>query len=181
MVRPVVVISALCALAVIVMSLLFDHQRAASSLDQSVYSVIYKHFVGERDLLQVMLVPTEPVLLIVVIGLVVMLAVARHRPRLAVLAVAGPLLTVTLNSVVLKPLVGRTINGNSLAFPSGHTDRVGRDEVPLCDRHRRRCVRRRGDGARGGVGHRPSRLETPSGDQNRIFRGGAVSPLAHHA
>jgi membrane-associated phospholipid phosphatase len=50
-----------------------------------------------------------------------MLAVARRRPRLAVLAVAGPLAAVLLNSAVLKPLFGRTINNGSLAFPSGHT------------------------------------------------------------
>ena len=37
----------------------------ASSFDQSVYWLVYKQFVGERELLRVMLVPTEPVLLIV--------------------------------------------------------------------------------------------------------------------
>jgi membrane-associated phospholipid phosphatase len=114
------VISAVCALVVAGLGLLFGRQQVGSSFDQTVYWVIYKQFVGERGLLRAMLVPTEPVLLAVVIGLIVMLAVARRRPRLAILAVAGPLVAVGLNSVVLKPLFGRTIDG-SLAFPSGHT------------------------------------------------------------
>jgi membrane-associated phospholipid phosphatase len=121
MVRPVVAISALCAAVVIALGLAFGRQPVGSALDQSVYSMIYKQFVGERALLQAMLMPTEPVLLIIVIALVVMLAIARHRPRLAVLAIAGPLVSVGLCSAVLKPLFARTINNGSLAFPSGHT------------------------------------------------------------
>lgn len=42
-----------------------------------------------------------------------------HR-RLAALAVAGPVLTVAVTSA-LKPLTGRVIHGDNLAFPSGHT------------------------------------------------------------
>nr|WP_225955323.1 phosphatase PAP2 family protein [Kibdelosporangium phytohabitans] len=68
-----------------------------------------------------MLTPTDPVLLVVVIGLIVMGAVALRRPRLAVLAVAGPVLSAVFSSAVLKPAFGRTINNGSLAFPSGHT------------------------------------------------------------
>jgi membrane-associated phospholipid phosphatase len=121
MVRPVAVVAALCALVVITLGLVFGDKRTGSWLDQQVYLMVYKQFVGDRELLQAMLVPTEPVLLIVVLSLVVMVAVARRRPRLAVLAVAGPLLAVSLNGFVLKPLIGRTINNGSLAFPSGHT------------------------------------------------------------
>ncbi|MGH3433806.1 MAG: phosphatase PAP2 family protein [Thermocrispum sp.] len=42
------------------------------------------------------------------------------RRRLAVLAVAGPVLTVGATTAI-KPLVGRTIHGDHLSFPSGHT------------------------------------------------------------
>jgi membrane-associated phospholipid phosphatase len=121
LVRPVVAIAAICLLVVVAMGLLLGGQHVGTSLDQSVYWAVYKQFVGEGGLLRAMLVPTEPVLLVVAIGLIVMVAVARHRPRLAILAVAGPLVTVTLTSAVLKPLFGRTINSGSLAFPSGHT------------------------------------------------------------
>jgi membrane-associated phospholipid phosphatase len=120
-VRPVLVISALCAVVLTVLGVVFSHHRSGSAFDDWVYWAVYKQFVGQRGLLEAMLVPTEPVLLIVVIGLVVMLAIARGRARLAILAVTGPLVTVGLNSLVLKPLIGRTINNGSLAFPSGHT------------------------------------------------------------
>lgn len=42
------------------------------------------------------------------------------RPRSAVLAVAGPGATVVWTTL-LKPVVGRTIHGEYLSFPSGHT------------------------------------------------------------
>ncbi len=120
MIRPVVMVAAVCTLIVTTLALVFSDQRVASAFDQQVYSMVYKQFVGERGVLQAMLVPTEPVLLIIVLGLVVMVSVARHRPRLAVLAVIGPLLAVGLNGL-LKPWIDRTINNGSLAFPSGHT------------------------------------------------------------
>lgn len=119
--RAITVIAVACALVVAVLGVWFSDQRAGTALDQNVYWAVYKQFVGERGLLRAMLTPTEPVLLVVVVLLVVMLAIARNRPRLAVLAVVGPLVSVALTSGVLKPLFGRTINNGSLAFPSGHT------------------------------------------------------------
>lgn len=116
-----VVLASVSGLVVAALGLLFSGQRVSSALDENVYWTVYKQFVGERGLLEAMLVPTEPVLLVIVIGLIVMVAIARHRPRLAVLAVAGPLIASLLSSPVLKPLFGRTINNGSLAFPSGHT------------------------------------------------------------
>jgi membrane-associated phospholipid phosphatase len=121
MVRPVVVIVVACAAVVLGLGLLFHHQRDGLPLDHAVYGMVYRNFVGERGLLQAMLVPTEPVLLVIVVALFFMLAVARRRPRVALLAVVGPLLAVGLNAVVFKPLVDRTINNGNLAYPSGHT------------------------------------------------------------
>jgi membrane-associated phospholipid phosphatase len=121
LIRLVAAIAGICLLVVALMGFLLGGQRVGTSFDQSVYWTVYKQFVGESGLLRAMLVPTEPVLLAVAVGLIVMVAVARHRPRLAILAVAGPLVTVLLTSGVLKPLFGRTINNGSLAFPSGHT------------------------------------------------------------
>lgn len=62
----------------------------------------------------------EPDGALVLIGLLVVMCVLAGKGRLAVLAVAGP--TVTVLAVwALKPLVGRTVSTGSLAFPSGHT------------------------------------------------------------
>nr|WP_052477871.1 phosphatase PAP2 family protein [Kibdelosporangium sp. MJ126-NF4]CEL14616.1 putative integral membrane protein [Kibdelosporangium sp. MJ126-NF4] len=117
----VVVLASMCALVVTVLGLLFAGQRTGTAVDDFVHWSVYRQFVGERSLLQAMLTPTEPVLLVIVISLIVMGAVALRRPRLAVLAVAGPLLSAVISSAVLKPAFGRTINNGSLAFPSGHT------------------------------------------------------------
>ena len=48
------------------------------------------------------------------------LALLLRRPRVAVLAVVGPGLT-GVATTALKPLIGRTIDGDGFAFPSGHT------------------------------------------------------------
>lgn len=56
---------------------------------------------------------------LVLVVLVAACLLARDR-RLAVLAVLGPGLTVLVTTLT-KPLVGRTINGDNLSFPSGHT------------------------------------------------------------
>jgi membrane-associated phospholipid phosphatase len=56
---------------------------------------------------------------LIVFALVV-LCLSLRRRRLAVLTVVGPAL-IGVVTVVLKHLVGRTIHGENLAFPSGHT------------------------------------------------------------
>ncbi|GAB3877628.1 hypothetical protein GCM10029964_027030 [Kibdelosporangium lantanae] len=121
MVRPVVVIVVACCAVLVGLGLFFHGQDDGLPVDHAVYGLVYRNFVGERGLLQAMLVPTEPVLLVIVVALFVMLAVARRRPRIALLAVVGPLLAIGLNAVVFKPLVERTINNGNLAYPSGHT------------------------------------------------------------
>ncbi|ROS40540.1 phosphatase PAP2 family protein [Amycolatopsis thermoflava] len=56
---------------------------------------------------------------LLVAALVVLCLVLGHR-RTALLAVLGPGLSVAVTTL-LKPVVGRTINGPHLSFPSGHT------------------------------------------------------------
>jgi undecaprenyl-diphosphatase len=55
--------------------------------------------------------------------LLVVVCLFWKRRRLAVLAVAGPVLTGAVTSG-LKPIVGRTIHGDHLSFPSGHTGQL---------------------------------------------------------
>lgn len=62
----------------------------------------------------------EPDRAAALVGIVVVLCLLARRWRLAVLAVAGPGVTVVA-STVLKPVVGRTVDTGELAFPSGHT------------------------------------------------------------
>jgi membrane-associated phospholipid phosphatase len=118
---PVLVVAILCGLVVAVLGVLFHGERYGTDLDQHFYWLVHHEFLGERGLLRAMLVPTEPALHLVVLAIVVGYALAKRRWRVAALAVAAPLVVVLLNTVVLKPVFGRTINHGSLAFPSGHT------------------------------------------------------------
>ncbi|WP_245614105.1 phosphatase PAP2 family protein [Actinokineospora inagensis] len=63
---------------------------------------------------------THPVALVGVIMLMAVIALRVRRPRVALLAVVGPLVAVAVNGWVLKPVVGRTLGGH-LVYPSGHT------------------------------------------------------------
>jgi len=62
----------------------------------------------------------EPVGSTLVVLVLLVLCLRLRRARTAVLAVAGTLLTVGAE-FVLKPIVGRTIHGSFLSYPSGHT------------------------------------------------------------
>ncbi len=62
----------------------------------------------------------EPLGAVVLTGLLVAVCLALGRRRLAVVVVVGVGSTAVVTTV-LKPLVGRTINGGYLAYPSGHT------------------------------------------------------------
>ena len=62
----------------------------------------------------------EPDGAVVVLAVLVVLFLHLGNRRAAVLAVAGPGVTVAVTTV-MKPLVERTINDGYLSFPSGHT------------------------------------------------------------
>lgn len=61
-----------------------------------------------------------PIVAAVLVCALALLCLLLRRRRLAVLAILGPAAAVTVTEL-LKPLVGRTIHGAALAFPSGHT------------------------------------------------------------
>lgn len=62
----------------------------------------------------------EPVGSTILTAAVVVICLVLRRIRMAVLTVAAICLTVGMTTV-LKPVVGRTIHGDYLSFPSGHT------------------------------------------------------------
>ncbi|WP_214401532.1 phosphatase PAP2 family protein [Pseudonocardia lacus] len=62
----------------------------------------------------------DPRSVAVAIAVLAAVCLALGRRRLAVVAVLGPVLTGALTTG-LKPVVGRTIHGDNLAYPSGHT------------------------------------------------------------
>ena len=62
----------------------------------------------------------EPVGSVILIALLAGVCFLAHRVRTAVLTVLGVVVTVAVTTG-LKPLVGRTIHGEFLSYPSGHT------------------------------------------------------------
>ncbi|MEU6162683.1 phosphatase PAP2 family protein [Streptomyces tanashiensis] len=62
----------------------------------------------------------EPAGAVMLVAATVILSLLLRRPRTAVLTVAAAGAAVA-TTTLLKPLVGRTINGGYLSFPSGHT------------------------------------------------------------
>lgn len=75
---------------------------------------------SQHDLLRLMVLPSEPVVLIPVVAVIAAVCALQRRWPDAVLAVVAPLLTVGVNSWALKPLFGLLSDG-ALAYPSGHT------------------------------------------------------------
>ncbi|WP_160148745.1 phosphatase PAP2 family protein [Amycolatopsis alkalitolerans] len=69
---------------------------------------------------EVLLLPTEPYVLIPVIALATAFCLVKRRRAGAVLCAAGTVVPVVLNSWVLKPLFDHHLSGY-LAYPSGHT------------------------------------------------------------
>lgn len=110
---PAGVLAVLAALAVTVLGLsypTFDEQAPA------------EHGVGQpwRTVALVIDFCGEPVGSAVLITALAVGFLAARRWRAALLIVAGPGLAV-VSTMVLKPITGRTIHGENLSFPSGHT------------------------------------------------------------
>ncbi|GAA4564232.1 phosphatase PAP2 family protein [Planotetraspora kaengkrachanensis] len=81
---------------------------------------IVEEFSRDTLLLRLLLLPTEPYVLIPLIALTALACAVRRRWDAAAFCLAGTLLPVALNTWVLKPLFDRPLNGY-LAYPSGHT------------------------------------------------------------
>ncbi|MBB4684705.1 phosphatase PAP2 family protein [Amycolatopsis jiangsuensis] len=114
--RALALVAALFALGTLVLGLLVA-QRGPGALDMWATEVTGRL---SETLLDVLLLPTEPYVLVPAIALIAGSCLYLRRRGDALLAVAGPVLAVSLNTWVLKPLFGRWKDGG-LAYPSGHT------------------------------------------------------------
>lgn len=106
-----------CLLVAVVLGLL---RRQPMSADVELRAELLGLFGGQHDLLQLLVLPSEPVVLLPAAGLITAAMALQRRWHHAVLAVTGPLLAVAVNSWVLKPLFG-WLSDDRLAYPSGHT------------------------------------------------------------
>ncbi|WP_091381375.1 phosphatase PAP2 family protein [Actinokineospora alba] len=110
---------ALAALFVLVMAAIgvdVAGNTEAGPFDQAVFDVLTRR----PDLAVPLTLCTHPAAMIAIMAAMVAIALRAGRPRVAALAVLGPVVAAGINTVVLKPLFDRT-HEDSLAYPSGHT------------------------------------------------------------
>ncbi|GHF18509.1 hypothetical protein GCM10017786_60330 [Amycolatopsis deserti] len=98
----------------------FAGDTGASGLDATITAWIDGTFGGQPALLRLFVLPTEPVVLLPLLAIVVLACVLGRRWDGVALAVLGVAVPVVLNTWVLKPLFDRVKTGY-LAYPSGHT------------------------------------------------------------
>ncbi|MFF3054978.1 phosphatase PAP2 family protein [Streptomyces sp. NPDC057909] len=113
-------IAALAALVVVVLGVLYAGHSEPGSVDVWIQSAVdgvrspWRNFALAMDFLG------EPVGAATLVVATVTGCLLLRRPRAAVLIVAGVAMAVG-SATLLKYLVGRTIHGDNLSYPSGHT------------------------------------------------------------
>ncbi|MFD7609906.1 phosphatase PAP2 family protein [Streptomyces sp. NPDC059828] len=113
-------IAALAALVVVGLGVLHAGESEPGTVDARIGAALdgvgptWRHIALAVDFLG------EPVGAATLVVAAVTGCLLLRRPRVAVLLVAGAGMTVG-TATVLKPLVGRTIHGENLSYPSGHT------------------------------------------------------------
>ncbi|MFD0356331.1 phosphatase PAP2 family protein [Streptomyces sp. NPDC127110] len=113
-------IALLAALAVLGLGVLYAGAGEPGAVDERIGAAVYgvgpswRHVALATDFLG------EPAGAAVLVGAAVTGCLLFRRPRAAVLVVAGAALAVG-TATLLKSVVGRTIHGDNLSFPSGHT------------------------------------------------------------
>lgn len=118
--RPLAVVSLTSAVVVAVLGVLFANATTGTPFDVSVRSALLDVGAPWRQLSLIVDWTAEPVGGVVVFATLAVVCLRLGQRRAAVLAVAGPAVTVAVTTA-LKPLVGREINDGFLAYPSGHT------------------------------------------------------------
>jgi membrane-associated phospholipid phosphatase len=117
---PLAVVSVLAAAVVLVLGLMFGGESTGTAFDEVARANLIWLPSPWFQIAQVIDFSAELVGGVLVLGTLVLVFWHTGYRRAAVLAVVGTGLSVAA-TVVLKPLVGRTINDGFLSFPSGHT------------------------------------------------------------
>ncbi|WP_326793255.1 phosphatase PAP2 family protein [Streptomyces sp. NBC_00841] len=113
-------IAALAALVVVVLGVLYAGHSEPGSVDVWIQSAVDGVRSPWRNIALAMDFLGEPVGAATLVVATVTGCLLLRRPRAAVLIVAGVAMAVGA-ATLLKYLVGRTIHGDNLSYPSGHT------------------------------------------------------------
>lgn len=119
--RPAALAVVVVGVAVAVALGLAGHESAVPGrIDAVVDPALAVDGPAGRRLLWLVVLLGDPLVSAVLVVVIALVAALVRRWPAVVLAVAGPALAAALTEFVLKPGVGRTLDG-TLAFPSGHT------------------------------------------------------------
>lgn len=111
------VAAAVCGLLALLLGLPFAGGTAPGAVDAQAAAAVAR--LGPAAA-RILVLPTEPYVVVVLAALAVFLCLRAGRRLEAVLALAGPLLAILLNTWLLKPVYDRWKN-DTLVYPSGHT------------------------------------------------------------
>lgn len=114
--RSALVLAALFVLGMAAIGVDVAGNTAEGPFDKAVFDVLTRR----PDLAIPLTLCTHPAAMIAVIAIMTAVALRAGRPKVAALAVVGPVVAAGINTVVLKPLFDRT-HQDTLAYPSGHT------------------------------------------------------------
>ncbi|MEA5366141.1 phosphatase PAP2 family protein [Amycolatopsis sp., V23-08] len=109
--------AAVCGLLALLLGLPFAGGTAPGAVDAQAAAAVAR--LGPAAA-RILVLPTEPYVVVVLAALAVFLCLRAGRRLEAVLALAGPLLAILLNTWLLKPVYDRWKN-DTLVYPSGHT------------------------------------------------------------
>jgi membrane-associated phospholipid phosphatase len=112
--------SAITTAIALLLGLRFAGDRTPGPIDQAIMTWISESTAAQDALLRLLVLPTQPFVLLPLIALITLAALLDGRRVGAVLALVGPAAAVAVNTWVLKPMFGRYYDDH-LAYPSGHT------------------------------------------------------------
>ncbi|MEV4051701.1 phosphatase PAP2 family protein [Amycolatopsis sp. NPDC049688] len=117
---PLAMSAALATAVVVALGILHFHDSGLTGLDAAILPSIDGVRPPWRYVALVFDFGGEPVGSVILVALLAGVCFLLNRLRTAVLTVLGVVVTVAVTTV-LKPIVGRTIHGEFLSYPSGHT------------------------------------------------------------
>ncbi|MFJ1762257.1 phosphatase PAP2 family protein [Amycolatopsis sp. NPDC088138] len=117
---PLAMTGALATAVLVALGILHFHDSGLTGIDAAVLPSVDGVRPPWRYVALVFDFGGEPVGSTILVALIALAGFLAHRVRIAVLTVVGVLATVAVTTV-LKPIVGRTIHGEFLSYPSGHT------------------------------------------------------------
>jgi membrane-associated phospholipid phosphatase len=118
--RPLAVVAVLAAVVVLILGIVHYDDSTLTGVDASMLPAIDGVRPPWRYLALVFDFCGEPLGSTLLVSAIAIALVVARRIRTALLTVLGVVVTIGVTSV-LKPVVGRTIHGSYLSYPSGHT------------------------------------------------------------